>query len=522
MDKFVHRTAERIKRILKTENDLQESLLVKLAQGEPTQLTSSVAEAILRQACNTPPQRPDIIIFSSGDWETLNQKSQLLVIQLAEFGHRIFYVQTSQCQGSAPQIKKTRQNTYLIMLPEINNTSVINSPLSLDEVVKLRESLLQIIKAFNIRTAFLKVDQPYWIDLATYICQERSWRLVYDCTQKQPVTPGYAEKFRQAELFLLDKSDLVIFSSPTEQVDIGRPVRNAITIPDIPDVNVDNREEVETSRIKAIHECAEMIEGELYKRYPKISIIVVTYNKLEYTRMCLESLVRNTDYPNYEIILVDNGSKDGSVEVLREFREQHQQVMLIENARNLGFAMANNMGAKAASGEYLVLLNNDTLVTPGWLLGLLVHLTRHPSAGMVGPVTNAIGNEAKIRSDYKELSEINYFAARRADRYAGIAFEIRVLALYCAMISRSLYSRLGGLDERFAVGMFEDDDLALKIKQVGLVLICAEDVFIHHFHGMSFNQFEDQELQRIFHENRIKFEQKWGVTWQPHQNRPRT
>jgi GT2 family glycosyltransferase len=87
------------------------------------------------------------------------------------------------------------------------------------------------------------------------------------------------------------------------------------------------------------------------------------------------------------------------------------------------------------------------------------------------------------------------------------------------MISRDLFNRLGGLDEQFRVGMFEDDDLAMKINQAGLQLLCAEDVFIHHFHGASFNKIEDQELQRIFYENKLKFETKWGIKWQPHQNR---
>jgi len=87
------------------------------------------------------------------------------------------------------------------------------------------------------------------------------------------------------------------------------------------------------------------------------------------------------------------------------------------------------------------------------------------------------------------------------------------------MISRDLFLRLDGLDEQYRVGMFEDDDLAMKLKQEGLQLLCAEDVFIHHFHGASFNKIENQELQQIFRENRSKFERKWGVEWQPHVNR---
>lgn len=252
---------------------------------------------------------------------------------------------------------------------------------------------------------------------------------------------------------------------------------------------------------------------------PKISIILITYNNLEYTKLCLESIRNNTDYPDYDVVIVDNASNDGTIEYLEEYCAQQSNVILIKNPTNRGFAPANNQGVAASSSEFIVFLNNDTIVTPGWLNRLYSHLVRNPSAGMVGPVTNAIGNEAKVDVDYTDLKDINQFASRRAKEFDGKSFEISVLALFCSMISRQLYERIGGLDERYQIGMFEDDDLALKLKQVGLSCLCAEDVFIHHFHGTSFKTLSNEENQRIFHENRRKFEDKWGVAWKPHQHR---
>jgi len=263
----------------------------------------------------------------------------------------------------------------------------------------------------------------------------------------------------------------------------------------------------------------EMIESEFKKLFPKISIIIVTYNNLNLTKMCLDSIQNNTEYPNYEVIVVDNASSDTTTEYLDQYKESHENIRIVKNDRNLGFATANNVGFKIATGDYIVFLNNDTIVTPGWLYNLSLHLIKNPGVGMVGPVTNAIGNEAKIDIDYNNLDEINFFAARRSAKYSGISFTIRVLALYCSIISRDFFASLGGLDEQFHVGMFEDDDLAMKINQAGLQLLCAEDVFIHHFHGASFNKIENQEVQRIFIENKLKFETKWGIKWQPHQNR---
>ena len=130
--------------------------------------------------------------------------------------------------------------------------------------------------------------------------------------------------------------------------------------------------------------------------------------------------MKNTGYPNFELIIVDNGSHSDLVEYLEKFADLHPNVRLVLNDSNLGFAKANNHGAQMAQGDYLVLLNNDTIVTPGWLHKLLGHLQKNPDAAMVGPVTNAISNQAKIHINYTgfDINQINAFAAQRAIDYA--------------------------------------------------------------------------------------------------------
>jgi len=264
---------------------------------------------------------------------------------------------------------------------------------------------------------------------------------------------------------------------------------------------------------------AKEIEKEIIELFPKISIIVVTHNNLAYTKLCLNSIIQNTSYPNYEIIVVDNGSGKGLTNYLNRFCSNHQNVKIVLNHENLGFSKANNQGFAASEGEYIVFLNNDTIVTPGWMHRLLFHLKNNPSAGMIGPVTNSIGNEAQINVPYTDLSELHEFSAHRTKNFYGKSFKIKVLALFCGMISRDLFESVGGLDERYKVGLFEDDDLAMKIRQKGLDLICAEDVFVHHFHGASFNKLDQMEYQNILNENKKRFEHKWGVKWEPHQHR---
>ena len=520
MDKFFQQVGHRIDRVLKSKSAWQQSLINSMEQGDIFELSSDISDAILRQVTDNPPQKSDIINFSNQDWESSHERAKQLALELARLGHRVFYIQASLTQGSSPTIKKESPNIFLVRLPHTGN-QVLPPSLSLDDIVSFSNSIAKIITAFNIRTAIVKVDHPEWRGLAAQIRQDYGWKLMYDYTD-QPGQPSLGpENSNEDEGWLLSQSDLVIFPSENLLERMSKTTRRHLLVANPKDFNASREQKIEATAINTWKMGAEALEDELRTLFPKISIIMVTFNKLEYTKQCLESIIRNTEYPNYEIIIVDNASVDGSVQYIQEFEHSTKGVSFIRNDKNLGFAAANNMGANSATGDYLVFLNNDTIVTPGWLQELLYCLNKYPLAGMIGPVTNAIGNEAKIEVDYKALTGINYFAARRADKYRGMAFEIRVLALYCTMISRNLYSRLGGLDERYQVGMFEDDDLALKIRNAGLTLLCAEGVFIHHFHGISFNQFEDQELQRIFHENRRKFEQKWGVTWQPHQNRPR-
>jgi GT2 family glycosyltransferase len=253
---------------------------------------------------------------------------------------------------------------------------------------------------------------------------------------------------------------------------------------------------------------------------PGVSILVLTYNHLLMSQVCLHSIYCNTTYPNFEVIVVDNGSTDGTPEWLQTFARAHPDLSLVLNSENRGFAAGNNQGARQAAGDYLVFLNNDTIVTSGWIEGLLAYLQADPNIGLVGPVTNSTGNEARIPVDYDSPAGLEAFAARLAREMPGRSFDIRSLALYCAMARRDQFLTLGGLDERFGAGMFEDEDLAVRYQQAGLRLACAEDVFIHHFWRAVFGSMEKDRYDRLFNENRRKFEEKWGRKWQPYQARP--
>ncbi len=251
----------------------------------------------------------------------------------------------------------------------------------------------------------------------------------------------------------------------------------------------------------------------------KTSIIILTYNNLDYTRQCLESIYDATPLEDFEIVVVDNASQDETPSFLQEFAPTHPNFRYLLNRENRGFAAGNNQGIDLAQGAYIVFLNNDVVVTRDWLAGLVAHL-QDPKVGMIGPVTNSAGNECRIPVDYQDLSGMTEFAARYTAAHQGQFFKIKMLPLHCAALRRSTVDEIGGLDERFGLGMFEDDDYAIRLAQAGYSILCVEDVYVHHFGSASFARLGASTYWRLFIENRKKFEEKWGIRWQPHMLRP--
>jgi GT2 family glycosyltransferase len=252
---------------------------------------------------------------------------------------------------------------------------------------------------------------------------------------------------------------------------------------------------------------------------PRVSVIVVTYNNLVFTRMCLGTLLGNTDWPNFEVIVIDNASTDGTAEYLRDVARRNAGVRVVINEHNRGFAAANNQGLAMATGDVLVLLNNDTMVPPGWLGRLVGHL-EDASIGCVGAVTNRIGNEAEIEADYRTYGEMLRFAVRQVEAHRGERFEIRTPCMFCLAMRRDAYERVGPIDERYEVGMLEDDDYAMRMREAGYGVVCAEDVFVHHFGQASFGAlFASGKYGELIEANRRRFEEKWGLAWRPYERR---
>jgi GT2 family glycosyltransferase/glycosyltransferase involved in cell wall biosynthesis len=250
--------------------------------------------------------------------------------------------------------------------------------------------------------------------------------------------------------------------------------------------------------------------------YPVISVVIVTYGGLELTKACLESLLERETWPRLDVIVVDNASSDGTPEYLTEVARRDPRVRCVLNRENRGFAAANNQGIAVSAGDIVVLLNNDTVVPPGLMGRLAEHLRRDATIGLLCPTTNFCGNEARVEPDYTDLADLPAYAARRAREFRGRAFDIGVAAMYCVAARRAVLDEVGPLDEAYGVGMFEDDDFAVRMRAKGYRVACAEDAYVHHVGQGAFRKLSPEAYDALWKKNQAYFEKKFGVAWKAH------
>ena len=255
----------------------------------------------------------------------------------------------------------------------------------------------------------------------------------------------------------------------------------------------------------------------------RASIIIPCWNQLEFTRKCLTALFRQT-CPNWELIVINNGSTDGTTDYLAGVQDvSPMPVTLIANGTNRGFPAAVNQGLQFARGEYLVRLNNDVVVTDGWLDQLIalvsINAEANGTAGhseckiaLVGPMSNYAAPPQLVENvPYRDLDEMKVFARQWRDDHCGTWFTIPKLSGFCLLMKRAVYDAIGGLDERFGLGFFDDDDLAERARRAGFELAVAHDLFVHHFGSRTFVG-NGIDAQKLLDENSARFAVKWGNT----------
>ncbi|WP_366923002.1 glycosyltransferase [Metallumcola ferriviriculae] len=239
---------------------------------------------------------------------------------------------------------------------------------------------------------------------------------------------------------------------------------------------------------------------------PLTSIVILTYNNLEYSKLCIDSIRKYTAIDSYELIVVDNHSADGTVQWLKEQRD----IRCIFNKENYGFPKGCNQGIQIAAGDSILLLNNDTVVTPNWLDNLKAALDSSKDIGAVGAVTNSCSNYQVVPAQYTNLEEMFRFANKYNVSDANKWEERLRLVGFCMLIRKEVVDKVGLLDEQFTPGNFEDDDYSLRVRQAGYRLLLCKDTFIHHFGSASFGK-RSEAYNQLLRTNSKKFQAKWGV-----------
>jgi len=211
------------------------------------------------------------------------------------------------------------------------------------------------------------------------------------------------------------------------------------------------------------------------------SIIVVTHNSLAEVRQCAASLLAHTDR-RHELLLVNNGSSDGTAAYLSELAAAHPEIRVVELAENQGYAAGVNVGMAVAIGRHLILLAESCVVTDGWVERLIRTAEAHPRAGLIGAVSNNVVGLQRLSNvpyEVQDLDGLADFAAQLAAEHQGRADHIARLNDFCLLIKRELVARVGGLDPIFSGHCYEDQDYCLRAQLAGYECLIARDCFVH-------------------------------------------
>ena len=241
------------------------------------------------------------------------------------------------------------------------------------------------------------------------------------------------------------------------------------------------------------------------------SIVVLVWDNLEVTRECLASLYRETLRP-FELIVIDNGSGPQTATFLDQMANHYDNVVLVRNEENQGYAYGCNQGLAAANGDYLVLLNNDVVVTPHWLSDQIALFTGHPEIGLVGPRTNESAGPQLVPAEqvhYSGHDELPAFSERWSRSQALNFTYTDPLTGLCMVLQRSLVRKIGGLDTSFWLGNLEDNDFCIRIARAGYKMALAHDVFVHH-EGSSTFKAQKIDYQGLLARNWEFFCSKWS------------
>ena len=257
---------------------------------------------------------------------------------------------------------------------------------------------------------------------------------------------------------------------------------------------------------------------------PKLDIIIPAINHSFFTSSLINSIKKHTRIP-YNIIYVDNGSGIGEFNRVLQTLEGTNH-LVIRNSSNLGFVKAINQGLRLSSAEYICFQNNDTIIFENCLEQLIYHLEENSSTGIISPIASVGGGRQGVEiiksiSSWYELEIKNLDLERLShqeissymyERFQNKLLEVKgTIAFYSVIMPRSTFDKVGYLDEKYELGLYEDDDYCHRVASEGLKLAIALDVYVWHLAGTTFKSiYPTIETADLLLPNKQIFAKQWA------------
>ena len=237
----------------------------------------------------------------------------------------------------------------------------------------------------------------------------------------------------------------------------------------------------------------------------RCDIIIPVWNLKDYTQRCVESVIRNTDYP-YRLIIIDNGSEKETKEYLEGLKNDKRLpgYILIRNEENQGYTIATNQGMEISDAPYVCLLNNDTIVCKGWLREMTAVAESSKEIGIVNPNSNNLGTK---KPWYMSLDR---YAEKLLKECKGQYIEMATAIGFCYLIKREVIDKIGILKVGYGLGNFEDTEYSIRAFRNGYKSVFSRGPYVWHAQNASFDLVEEYET--IFKKNQEIFYQMFGKT----------
>ena len=250
---------------------------------------------------------------------------------------------------------------------------------------------------------------------------------------------------------------------------------------------------------------------------PDMSIVLVCWNNKDYLGPCLDSLYQGGLESSFDVVVVDNGSTDGSQDMLRQ---QYPDILIIQNDHNVGLARASNQGIKATNGRHVLLLNNDTLVNGPSFDAMVRYMDNHPDVGAVGcKLLNEDGTVQACHNNFSSFVEEFLIATQIGERlspgYPANVTETRIksvgwMSSACLLVRRAALDEVGLLDEEYFI-YGDEADIQYRLRQAGWRRVYLPQSTIIHYGGRSMNRWSRRKM--VYRGKLMFYQKNYGAFW---------